>query len=306
MTRQPDITDTPVVRTKIEPPPTERIMSNGFPVALSPAGDQLAYVTQSTTGYRTLVQRVGELDAYTELSATSLQNLVFSPDGKWLAYTDGEDILRVAASGGRGELLGKLRQLTSVTATRGNLSASALAWTPDDQLLIGSDVGLFAMSARGGVVRAVTDTTKALVDARTAAGLPEAASAFLLLYARIGAVLMMLPLFGEEAVPARLRLLLGLGTTAGLWGLLSGRVLPVGGMDATTIPAWRAAGAAGFGIGSAIYKPGDDATAVAAKARALRAWRKPPASRNGSWRWWKPSAHCRAAIRPTIPRSMVR
>jgi len=59
------------------------------------------------------------------------------------------------------------------------------------------------------------------------AGLPEAASAFLLLYARIGAVLMMLPLFGEEAVPARLRLLLGLGTTAGLWGLLSGRVLPV-------------------------------------------------------------------------------
>lgn len=48
-------------------------------------------------------------------------------------------------------------------------------------------------------------------------------------------------------------------------------VLPVGGMDATTIPAWRAAGAAGFGIGSAIYKPGDDAAAVAAKARALRA-----------------------------------
>lgn len=48
-------------------------------------------------------------------------------------------------------------------------------------------------------------------------------------------------------------------------------VLPVGGMDATTIPAWRAAGAAGFGIGSAIYKPGDDAAAVAAKAQALRA-----------------------------------
>ncbi|NGM19053.1 2-dehydro-3-deoxy-6-phosphogalactonate aldolase [Roseomonas stagni] len=48
-------------------------------------------------------------------------------------------------------------------------------------------------------------------------------------------------------------------------------VLPVGGMDTTTIPAWRAAGAAGFGIGSAIYKPGDDAAAVAAKAAALRA-----------------------------------
>jgi 2-dehydro-3-deoxyphosphogalactonate aldolase len=48
-------------------------------------------------------------------------------------------------------------------------------------------------------------------------------------------------------------------------------VLPVGGMDATTMEPWRAAGAAGFGIGSAIYKPGDDAAAVAAKARRLMA-----------------------------------
>jgi 2-dehydro-3-deoxyphosphogalactonate aldolase len=48
-------------------------------------------------------------------------------------------------------------------------------------------------------------------------------------------------------------------------------VLPVGGIDATNIPAWRAAGAAGFGIGSAIYKPGDTGATVAAKASALLA-----------------------------------
>jgi 2-dehydro-3-deoxyphosphogalactonate aldolase len=48
-------------------------------------------------------------------------------------------------------------------------------------------------------------------------------------------------------------------------------VLPVGGIDAGNIPAWRAAGAAGFGIGSSIYKPGDTPEVVAAKARALRA-----------------------------------
>jgi 2-dehydro-3-deoxyphosphogalactonate aldolase len=47
-------------------------------------------------------------------------------------------------------------------------------------------------------------------------------------------------------------------------------VLPVGGVDAGNIGAWRAAGAAGFGIGSAIYKPGDTPETVAAKARALR------------------------------------
>lgn len=67
------------------------------------------------------------------------------------------------------------------------------------------------------------------------AALPDQAAAFLLLFARIGAVLMLLPLFGEEAVPNRIRLLLGLGTTAGLWGLLSARVLPIA-TNATSLP----------------------------------------------------------------------
>jgi len=48
-------------------------------------------------------------------------------------------------------------------------------------------------------------------------------------------------------------------------------VLPVGGMDAGTMAAWRDAGAAGFGIGSAIYRPGDTAATVATKAAALLA-----------------------------------
>ena len=53
-------------------------------------------------------------------------------------------------------------------------------------------------------------------------------------------------------------------------------VLPVGGMDASTIPAWREAGAAGFGIGSALFKPGDTADVVALKAQALMLVVAPP------------------------------
>lgn len=48
-------------------------------------------------------------------------------------------------------------------------------------------------------------------------------------------------------------------------------VLPVGGIAPGNMAPWFEAGAAGFGIGSAIYKPGDTATAVAAKARAFMA-----------------------------------
>jgi 2-dehydro-3-deoxyphosphogalactonate aldolase len=66
----------------------------------------------------------------------------------------------------------------------------------------------------------------------------------------------------EGASPAMLRAMravLPVGT----------KVLPVGGIDAANMAPWREAGAAGFGIGSAIYKPGDTPQIVSAKAAAL-------------------------------------
>jgi flagellar biosynthesis protein FliR len=56
--------------------------------------------------------------------------------------------------------------------------------------------------------------------------LPLQATAFLILFARVGAVLMLLPVFSEEAVPGRIRLLLSLGMTLALWGLMRPAVLP--------------------------------------------------------------------------------
>jgi len=47
------------------------------------------------------------------------------------------------------------------------------------------------------------------------------------------------------------------------------KLMPVGGISPGNIPAWRAAGAAGFGLGSSLFRPGDDATAVRRKASAL-------------------------------------
>jgi 2-dehydro-3-deoxyphosphogalactonate aldolase len=47
------------------------------------------------------------------------------------------------------------------------------------------------------------------------------------------------------------------------------RVIPVGGINASTIAPWMAAGATGFGAASSIYEPGDDAGTVSRKATAL-------------------------------------
>jgi len=93
----------------------------------------------------------------------------------------------------------------------------------------------------------------------TAPGFFTPAEAFALLAAGADA----LKLFPAEAAsPAVLRALLAVlpkGTA----------VLPVGGMSAETIGPWRAAGAAGFGIGSSLYKPGDAAGIVAERAKTL-------------------------------------
>ena len=50
-------------------------------------------------------------------------------------------------------------------------------------------------------------------------------------------------------------------------------VYAVGGADSSNFAAWRAAGADGFGLGTAVYAPGDTAGAVAGKAAAIvAAW----------------------------------
>jgi len=46
-------------------------------------------------------------------------------------------------------------------------------------------------------------------------------------------------------------------------------MIPVGGIAADNLAGWHAAGAAGFGLGSSLYKPGDDAAAVRAKAAKI-------------------------------------
>ena len=122
------------------------------------------------------------------------------------------------------------------------------------------------VAAAGGRLLVTPHADVALVRAAKRLGLLAApgcftpTEAFALLAAGADA----LKLFPAEAAsPAVLRALLAVLPKGTL-------VLPVGGMGAESIPAWRAAGASGFGIGSSLYKPGDAAAVVGARAVALR------------------------------------
>ena len=67
---------------------------------------------------------------------------------------------------------------------------------------------------------------------------------------------------GEIAGPAGLKAMRAvLPPEAGVWA--------VGGVSEANLPEWFAAGAAGVGIGSALFAPGDSAATVAAKAARL-------------------------------------
>jgi 2-dehydro-3-deoxyphosphogalactonate aldolase len=53
------------------------------------------------------------------------------------------------------------------------------------------------------------------------------------------------------------------------------RLLPVGGITPDNMEPYRSAGAAGFGLGSALYAPGIDAAEAGARARRfVQAWRR--------------------------------
>ncbi len=138
------------------------------------------------------------------------------------------------------------------------LIGAGTVMTPDDVARVEAAGGRLIVTPHAAplVVRAAKS-----YGMQAAPGFFSPAEAFAMLDAGADA----LKLFPAEAAsPAVLRAIRAV--------LLPGtKVLPVGGMDATTIPPWRDAGAAGFGIGSALYKPGDRPADVARKAKPLTA-----------------------------------
>jgi 2-dehydro-3-deoxyphosphogalactonate aldolase len=149
-------------------------------------------------------------------------------------------------------------------------SIATLARTFGDRLLIGAgtvmtEAQVATIAQAGGKLVVTPHADPTITRAAKSHGLLAVPGCFTPTeaFAMLAAGADALKLFPSEAAsPAVLRALravLPQGTA----------VLPVGGIDASNIPAWHAAGAAGFGIGSAIYKPGDTPEIVARKAQTL-------------------------------------
>jgi flagellar biosynthetic protein FliR len=84
------------------------------------------------------------------------------------------------------------------------------------------------------------------------ADLPFHATAFLILFARVGTVLMLLPAFSNDGIPVPIRLMIALGLSLGLFGLLGDHVAPAAGSEAALGGVIIAEVLVGLAIGSII------------------------------------------------------
>jgi 2-dehydro-3-deoxyphosphogalactonate aldolase len=121
------------------------------------------------------------------------------------------------------------------------------------------------VAAAGGTMIISPNTDTRVITASAAAGLVSLPGAFTPseAFAALGAGASAVKLFPAEGASPKV-----LGAMRAVLPKTA-RVLPVGGITPDNMAPWREVGAAGFGLGSALYKPGFTADEVGARARAF-------------------------------------
>ena len=136
-------------------------------------------------------------------------------------------------------------------------SIAAIRERFDGELLVGAGTVLSAqavkdVAAAGGQIVISPNTDTSVIAATKAAGLVSLPAFFTPTeaFAALAAGADALKLFPAEAA--------GTATLKAIGAVLppGTAVLPVGGISPASMGPWRAVGAAGFGIGSALYRPG--------------------------------------------------
>ena len=166
--RQREAPDAPVVRVNFDLPPNARIndVMTGSTIAVSPKGDMIAFTSIGVGGFRVYIRRVNEIAAR-EIGDANIagRNLTFSPDGRWLAFTEGNVLKKIAVDGGQAATLG----------FSGGTVPYGLTWTATDTIYVGGFSGLYKVSAAGGEPRLIVeaDTGSARVGRRWPYLLPD-------------------------------------------------------------------------------------------------------------------------------------
>ena len=142
-------TEPPVIRSNFDLPPNARVSDvlPGATLAVSPRGDMMAFTSVGVQGFRMFFRRFDEIAArpFGDGNVAG-RNLTFSPDGKWLAFTEGNVLKKVSADGGQ----------ISVLGNSGSAVPYGLSWSATDSIYVGSFSGMWSVPANGGTAVQVT------------------------------------------------------------------------------------------------------------------------------------------------------
>jgi serine/threonine-protein kinase len=140
--------EAPVIRANFDLQPGQRVNDAlaGTTIAVSPKGDVIAYTSiGGGAGLQTFIRHVNALTVRVVTDADKIQvsgrNLTFSPDGRWLAFTEGNVLKKVSVDGG---------QAVNVSPTLQGSVPYGISWGVNDTIYVGSFQGLEALPAAGG------------------------------------------------------------------------------------------------------------------------------------------------------------
>jgi eukaryotic-like serine/threonine-protein kinase len=138
------------MRFAIVPPPAQpvQISTTDRVVEISPDGRLLAYVAVVSSGQSRLMLRSLDQLESRELAALNLRSPFFSPDSKWIGFVQGNELKRVAVSGG-----------TPITVMRLPSLPRGISWGAGDRIVFATtdrSTGLMIVPAVGGEPQVLT------------------------------------------------------------------------------------------------------------------------------------------------------
>ena len=158
-----------VLRFMLELRPNDRlgVAQNGRHVAISPDGRRVAYVaTNSASPPRIVVRALNEAMGHELPGTDGATELIFSPDGRWIAFMAQEQLKKIPADGGT---------VVSIGSTGGVLNGAT--WARGDRVVLSMGDHLDALDVNGSGVhvpvtkvlgtQAVTRWPYALDDGKT-------------------------------------------------------------------------------------------------------------------------------------------
>ena len=147
----------PVTRTVVAMPADQRLVPTGpiVPLALSPDGSQMAYISQKGSELaRMYLRAMNSLEDRPFSGTETGDQPFFSPDGQWIGFSVGATLKKVPITGG-----------AVLTICPTNAGLRGASWGPDNKIIFGTNAaasGLFQVSSAGGTPEVLSspDTSK--------------------------------------------------------------------------------------------------------------------------------------------------